>query len=83
MRDLLGKYGTLGDRELRNKIGDANVVCKVFNNASYRHYYELKPENGEPRYAYIVCQTYYDKIYDAYVFTPTDTIYDNPLYEQK
>lgn len=81
MRDLLGEYGTLGVKEVRDRIGPANDTYKSFNNASYRHYYELQPENGEPRYAYIVCQTEYGKIYDAYVCTPYETLYDDPLYE--
>ena len=83
MRELLMTYGTLGNSALRNVIGSSNSTYKSSNSAAYRHYYELQPENGEPRYAYIVCQTEYGKIYDAYVCTPDEVIYDNPLYKQE
>ena len=55
---------------------------KAFNSTGYTHFYELKPVNGEPRYAKIICQVDYGKIYDAYVCTPDDADYDNPLYER-
>lgn len=83
MRDLLGEYGTLGNRELRDRIGPSNSIYKSFNSASYKHYYELQTENGEPRYAYITCQTDYGKIYDAYICTPDEILYDDPLYEME
>lgn len=82
MRDLLYEYGTLGNKEVREKIGDCNAYYKAFNSTGYTHFYELKPVNGEPRYAKIVCQVDYGKIYDAYVCTPDDADYDNPLYER-
>jgi hypothetical protein len=82
MRDLLGEYGTLGKREVRDKLGDSNAVFKPSTSAAYIHYYELQPVNGEPRYAKITCKTNYGTIYDAYVCSPDDTIYDNSLYER-
>ena len=81
MRDLLNEYGDLGNREVREILGDANVIYKHSQGADYTLIYELKPVNGEPRYARIDCQTEYGKIYDAYVCTTTDTDYKNPLYE--
>jgi len=82
MRDLLYQYGgDLGNRELREILGDSNAYYKSFNSTGYFHYYELQPKNGEPRYARICCQTTYGKIYDAYVCTRDDIIYDNPLYD--
>ena len=83
MRELLNLYGTLNNRALRGMIGPANVIYKAFNSTGHVHCYELQPENDEPRYAYIVCQTEYGKIYYAYVCTSDETLYDDPLYESK
>ena len=80
MRELLNEYGTLSKHEVRDVLGDSNVIAKHSNSAGSTHYYELEPVNGEPRYAEIVCQVDYGKIYYAYVCTTDDTFYDNPLY---
>ena len=79
MRELLSEYRSLGVPEVRDRIGDANAEEKFFNCTGYDYYYELAPENGEPRYAYICAAAPYGRIIDAYLSTPDETIYDDPL----
>lgn len=80
MRKLLTEHPDLGAKEVRNAIGTPNCIIHSSNSAGSRVYYELKPENGEPRYVYISAQSDYGDIYDAYVCTEDSTDYDNPLY---
>ena len=76
MRTLLSKTSSMDS--LYQKIGMANASIKYSNSTGYDYYYELVPENGEPRYAYISASRNGD-IIDAYVFTPEKGLYDNPL----
>lgn len=76
MRTLLSKTSSMDS--LTRKIGTPNVSIKYSNSTGYDYYYELVPENGEPRYAHISASRNGD-IIDAYVFTPEKGLYDNPL----
>ena len=79
MRELLTRYRDLGAREVREKIGLANAEQKFFNNTGYDYYYELVPENGEPRYAQICTNSSYGDIIDAYICSADDIFFDVPL----
>ena len=76
MRTLLSK--TISMDLLTQEIGSPNVSMKYSNSTGYDYYYELVPENGEPRYAHISASRNGD-IIDAYVYTPEKGLYDNPL----
>lgn len=78
MRELLSKYRSLAAPEVSDRIGKANAERKFFNCTGYDHYYELVPENGEPRYAYICANSSYGRIIYAYLCTPEKTVYDVP-----
>lgn len=77
MRTLLSN--TIDMRSLIEEIGSPNVSMKYSNSTGYDYYYELVPENGEPRYAHISASSMMGNIIDAYVFTPEKGLYDNPL----
>ena len=79
MRELLTQYRDLSAPEVRDRIGKANAEQKFFNCTGYDHYYELTPENGEPRYAYICANTDYGRIIDAYLCTSDSMFFDVPL----
>lgn len=77
MRTLLSK--TMDMRSLIQKTGAPNVSIKYSNSTGYDYYYELVPENGEPRYAYICASSVMGNIIDAYVYTSEKGLYDDPL----
>lgn len=79
MRALLSTYRDLGNPAVREAIGEPNYAIKFFNSTGYWIYYELMPENGEARYAFISAESPTGSIYDAYVSTAESTDYDNPL----
>lgn len=76
MRAMLTKTSSMDS--LSRKIGMPNVSIKYSNSTGYDYYYELVPENDEPRYAHISASRNGD-IIDAYVCTPDKELYDNPL----
>lgn len=71
-------------RELEKKIGKPNAV-KEFKSTEYvtftsnDYYYELVPENGEPRYARISVGHRDYRFYDGYICSDTKCFYDRPL----
>ncbi|MBP3856885.1 MAG: DUF5104 domain-containing protein [Ruminiclostridium sp.] len=68
MGALLDKYGKRPPKELWDIIGEPNAQIKWYNCTGYDIYYELQPEDGEPRYAYIcVDGKYRFEIYSAYL----------------
>lgn len=77
MRTLLSKTSSMDS--LSREIGTPNVSMKYSNSTGYDYYYELVPENGEPRYAHISASSMMGNIIDAYAFTPEKGLYDNPL----
>lgn len=64
---------------LFDKIGKPGHSIHYFNHTAYYCYYELAPENGEPRFAFITTLSEYGQIIDAYVCTPDSCDFDNPL----
>ena len=74
MRELLSAYRSLAAPEVRDRIGKANAEQKFFNCTGYDYYYELVPENGEPRYAYICANSPYGRIITAYLCTTDDSV---------
>lgn len=71
-------------RELYEKIGEPNAV-KEFESTEHvtftsnDYYYELVPENGEPRYARISAGHRDYRFYDGYICSDTKCFYDRPL----
>lgn len=55
-----------------NTLGEPNVSIKYDNHTGYDYYYELEPENGEPRYAHIVTSSPSGKCIDAFLLSDTD-----------
>ena len=78
-RTLLAENGDKDLSMMFDKIGRPGFNIHYFNHTADVCYYELAPENGEPRYAYITTNTEYGKVLYAYVCTPDSCDYDNPL----
>ncbi len=74
MKIYLEKYNDLDD--LAGRIGEPNVSKKHTNSTSSGYYYELVPEDGEPRYAYIDADPYSGEIYYSYICSDVDRITD-------
>ena len=79
MKELLEKVVDLDDKLFVDTVGQPNAVFKAFNATGTDYYYELQPENGEPRYAYIVTATPYGRIINGYLCTPFETDYSYEL----
>ena len=80
LRTLLAKSGSLDDPELKAKIGEPGNERTSYSSAGVTYYFEIQPKDGKPQYAYIIAQTNWGKIYDAYLCTEESTDFDNPLY---
>lgn len=68
---------------LSKKIGEPNVNKKYPNCTGYDHYYELAPENGEPRYAYLCTNSPTGRFYSGYICSDTGSFYDRGLLSEK
>ncbi|MBR1444396.1 MAG: DUF5104 domain-containing protein [Firmicutes bacterium] len=79
MKTLLSSGSRLDDNNIMNIIGKANASVKYDNHTSYTYYYELLPENGEPRYACIVTFPSYGEISSAYVCTSNKALLNRSL----
>lgn len=66
--------------ELSRKIGDPNVTIKYDNCTGYENYYELAPENGEPRYAYLCTNSPTGRFLYGYICSDTEAFYDKQLF---
>lgn len=77
MRTYLRKYDDLSS--LEEEIGSPNVTKKYDICTGYDHYYELAPENGEPRYAYICTDSPSGSILYGHLCSNTETFYDYDL----
>lgn len=75
--ECIQKYNNMS--EIWNEIGKPNVTKKYDNCTGIDYYYELVPENGEPRYAYI-CASYPqgDFLY-GYICSDKECFYDRAL----
>lgn len=80
MKEYLKKYDDLDD--LEQEIGKPNVSIKYSNSTGCDHYYELAPENGEPRYAYICADWQTGRFFYGYVCSDTQSYYDRKLIEE-
>ncbi len=58
------------------KIGEANVIKNFRASTDFEYYYELVPEDGEPRYAHICGGQSYGEIYYGNICSETETLYD-------
>lgn len=74
MQQLLSEHGSLAS--LSEEIGPPNVTIKYSNCTGWDHYYELAPENGEPRYAYLCTNGEHGGILYGYLESETKTLYD-------
>ncbi|MGN0586125.1 MAG: DUF5104 domain-containing protein [Oscillospiraceae bacterium] len=81
MTGYLAKYNTLYD--ISQEIGEPNVTKKYSNCTGYENYYELAPENGEPRYAYICTNSPTGRFLYGYICSDTETFYDYELFPDK
>ena len=79
MKKLLEKVVNLDDALFVNTVGQPNAEYKYYNATGSDYYYELQPENGEPRYAHIVTSTQYGRIINGYLCTPFETDYSYEL----
>ncbi len=78
MKDLLDKVESINDDLFIETAGLPNAEDIP---GSEDYYYELEPENGEPRYAYIVTSRY--RIIYGYLCTPYETDYSCMLCDHK
>ena len=88
MRELIAGHDRLDDKDLRNTIGTANAAIKYSNCSWVEYYYEIKDENGEPRYVCIHTNSPFDEpdipygeILSAYKCTPYEIDFHDPLFE--
>lgn len=79
MKEYLAKYDDL--YHLEQEIGKPNISIKYDNCTGYDHYYELVPENGKPRYAYICTNSPSGKFLYGYVCSDTNSYYDKKLFD--
>ena len=76
MSALIKKYRSNSPGDIWRRIGEPNAQIKWYNCTGYDYYYELVPEDGEPRYAYICASGFRGNIYSAYICSPEKTLYD-------
>lgn len=74
MKTYLTQYANLGD--LSDQIGEPNVTKPIFNSTGDDYYYELVPEDGEPRYAYICADPISGEIYYSYICSDLHEVQD-------
>ena len=83
MRTLLAGYNTLQEVIDDGKLGHPNAVTIKNGFDLGRYYYELKPVNGEPRYAAIHTSGAYGRIIEAFECTDSDADFDNMIVEHR
>lgn len=74
MQTYLAQYDDLDD--LSDRIGEPNVTKSVYNATGDDYYYELVPEDGAPRYAYICADPITGEIYYTYICSDLDRVGD-------
>jgi len=74
MGELIEKYGELSPADVWVEIGEPNAQISWYNSTGCDCYYELQPEDGEPRYAHICASRYRGNIYYAYLCTPEKSL---------
>lgn len=74
MKELLAQYDDLDD--LSDRIGEPNVSKPVYNSTGDDYYYELVPEDGKPRYAYICAHPISGEIYYSFICSDLDMVRD-------
>ena len=79
MRACLSQYETLQDAIDAGAIGQPNVIPLKDGFDLGNYFYELKSEDGEPRYANVKTIGAFGKIDSAYECTDTDSDYDDPI----
>lgn len=78
MKAYVAECGTM--QALMDKIGKPNVAMKYSNCTGYENYYELAPENGEPRYAYICSASPTGRFLYGHLCSDTKSLYDDALF---
>lgn len=81
MCEYLQNYDDLDN--LVFEIGAPNVTKKYSNCTGCDHYYELLPEDGEPRYAYICTSFPSGKLLYGYICSDTETFYNRKLFSKE
>lgn len=80
MKAYVAECGTM--QALMDKIGKPNVAMKYSNCTGYENYYELAPENGEPRYAYICSSSPTGRFLYGHLCSDTEYLYDDALFPE-
>ena len=83
LRVLLKDEGRLDSRLLYDRLGEPNVGIKQPDSTEYGYFYEIAPENGEPRYVYFQTDSEFGNILWAMLCTPYEVDYDHLLYNQQ
>ena len=83
MRTLLAGYNTLQEAIDDGVLGHPNAVTIKNGFDLGRYYYELKPVDGEPRYAAIHTAGAYGRIFEAFECTETGGDFDNMIVERR
>ncbi|MBQ1441580.1 MAG: DUF5104 domain-containing protein [Clostridia bacterium] len=83
LRAALTKIDRLDSPALNLMLGEPNVGIKNDGSSDYAYFYELKPENGEPRYAYFQTDSEFGRILWAFLCTPYEVDYDFELFKEK
>ena len=68
--------------DLKREVGEANVI-KKYDNLNCDYYYELVPENGELRYAYISADPLYGTIFSGYICSDREIFFSRKLEPMK
>ena len=77
LREYLSECDDLDS--LSQKIGKPNVTKKYDNCTGYDNYYELAPENGEPRYAYLCTDSPTGRFLYSYICSDKESMYDEGI----
>ncbi len=83
LRRILAKTNRLDDPILLYNIGEPNLIIKHDNNTEFGYFFELAVQNDEPRYVYFQTDSELGNILYAFLCTPYEVDYDNPLVECK
>lgn len=83
IREILDTYDTLQDAIDAGALGEPQGAIKYYNHTGYYYFYELEPEDGEPRYVHIVTSEPYGDIGSAYYCAPDRTLYSESFNSQE
>lgn len=83
LRNVLEKTNRLDDPIFMYNIGEPNLIIKQDDSTEYGYFFQLNDMDGAPCYAYFQTDSERGNILWAFLCTPYEVDYDNPLVEYK